>query len=318
MSEDGQINTTLSDHIFTIEVDRKQKMNSFTPAMFDDLSSAFAELEANDDAWVGVLIFKGKHTTAGLDLPKFAGSMRDGSRDRDAAADERIDAFSISRRCSKPVVMAVQGVCFTIGIEMMLGLDIVVAADDTRFAQLEPKRGLAVFGGAHVRYVQRAGWGNAMYHLLRADEFDAARARELGMVQEVVPVGQQIDRAHELAQEIAACAPLRCGRSNALPACIWNPVNAPLSMRSPTCAPEPPIATTSQRVSHRSPSAGLRCSKADDRLALACARRFNRRIPRPDLLRPQRVVGPLRFCAGTRTGCGVRLRQRLCRLLRRA
>lgn len=44
-----------------------------------------------------------------------------------------------------------------------------MAAEDARFAQLEPRRGLAVFGGAHVRYVQRAGWGNAMYHLLRAD-----------------------------------------------------------------------------------------------------------------------------------------------------
>ena len=51
-----------------------------------------------------------------------------------------------------------------------------MAAEDPRFAQLEPRRGLAVFGGAHVRYVQRAGWGNAMYHLLRADEFDAQRA----------------------------------------------------------------------------------------------------------------------------------------------
>ena len=90
--------------------------------------------------------------------------------------------------------MAVQGICFTIDIEMMLGVDIVIAADNTRFAQLEPKRGLAVFGGAHVRYVQRAGWGNAMYHLLRADEFDADRAKELGFVQEVVPVGEQIER----------------------------------------------------------------------------------------------------------------------------
>ena len=45
---------------------------------------------------------------------------------------------------------------------MMLAADIVVAADDCRFCQMEPRRGLAVFGGAHVRYVERAGWGNAM------------------------------------------------------------------------------------------------------------------------------------------------------------
>ena len=115
-----------------------------------------------------------------------------------ATRTARVDAFGMGRRVGKPLVMAVQGITFTIGIEMMLAADIVVAADDCRFCQMEPKRGLAVFGGAHVRYVERAGWGNAMYHLLRADEFGAARARELGFVQEVVPAGEQVaasDRA---------------------------------------------------------------------------------------------------------------------------
>ncbi len=56
--------------------------------------------------------------------------------------------------------------------------------------------------------MQRAGWGNAMYHLLRADEFDAQRALTLGMVQEVVPVGEQGARAEAIALEIAACAPI--------------------------------------------------------------------------------------------------------------
>jgi len=204
--ENGTVTTSLKDHILTIHIDRAAKMNGFTPEMFDELADAMTTLENDDEAWVGVITFAGKHTTAGLDLPRFAGSMRDGNRDE--KADDRVDAFSIRRRCTKPVVMAVQGVCYTIGIEMMLGVDIVVAADDTRFCQLEPRRGLAVFGGAHVRYVQRAGWGNAMYHLLRADEFDAARALQLGMVQEVVPVGEQIGRARELAREICECAPL--------------------------------------------------------------------------------------------------------------
>ena len=153
-----------------------------------------------------MLTFKGKHTTAGLDLSQFAGSLRDGSND--GTSDDRVDAFSMRRRCTKPVVVAMQDVCFTIGIEMMLGFDIVVAADDVRFCQMEPKRGLAVFGGAHVRYIQRAGWGNAMYHLLRADEFGATRALELGLAQEVVAAGTQVAQAHELATEIAQCAPL--------------------------------------------------------------------------------------------------------------
>ena len=208
VGDNGSVTVSQAGHVLTILVDREDKMNGFTPEMFDELSAAITQLESDDNAWVGVLTFAGKHTTAGLDLPRFAGSMRGDESGAQSATDDRVDAFALRRRCNKPIVMAVQGVCYTVGIEMMLGVDIVVAADNTRFCQLEPKRGLAVFGGAHVRYVQRAGWGNAMYHLLRADEFDAARALELGFVQEVVPVGEQIARAQVLAAEICECAPL--------------------------------------------------------------------------------------------------------------
>ena len=100
-----------------------------------------------------------------------------------------------------------QGITFTIGIEIALGGDIVIAADDLRMCQLEPKRGLAPLGGATVRYVQRAGWGNAMYHLLRADEFGADEAYRIGLVQEVVEPGTQRERAVELARELLQCSP---------------------------------------------------------------------------------------------------------------
>ncbi|MEM7273355.1 MAG: crotonase/enoyl-CoA hydratase family protein [Actinomycetota bacterium] len=202
---DGTVNATTTDRILHIVVDRSDKMNGFTPEMMAMLGQHLTTLDEDDELWVGVLTFAGPHTTAGLDLPRFAASMRGEAEGEPHAG---VDPFGMARRCRKPVVMAVQGVTFTIGIEMLLGADIVVAADDCRFAQLEPKRGLAVFGGAHVRYVERAGWGNAMYHLLRADEFGPDRALELGFVQEVVPAGTQVERAMELASEIAACAPL--------------------------------------------------------------------------------------------------------------
>jgi enoyl-CoA hydratase len=203
--DDGTVRSEVEGHILKITVDRAAKLNAFTPEMFEALSDALTRLDGDADLWVGVVGFAGKHTTAGLDLPRFATALADSGA---SAADARVDAFALKRRCRKPVVMAVQGITFTIGIEMLLAADIVVAADDCRFCQMEPKRGLAVFGGAHVRYVERAGWGNAMYHLLRADEFGAARARELGFVQEVVPAGEQWPRALALAAEICALAPL--------------------------------------------------------------------------------------------------------------
>ena len=203
--DNGTVTTERDGHVLLMTVDRQKKMNSFTPEMFDQLSDALGALDRDPDLWVGVLQFAGKHTSAGLDLPRFFGP---GAADRGAPDPDRIDAFSMHRRCSKPVVVAVQGLVLTIAIEMMLGCDVVIAADDCRFRQLEPKRGLAVFGGAHVRYVERAGWGNAMYHLLRADEFDAQRALQLGLVQEVVPAGEQRDRARQIAAEICECAPI--------------------------------------------------------------------------------------------------------------
>ena len=109
---------------------------------------------------------------------------------------------------TKPLVAAVQGICFTLGIELMLAADIVVAADDCRFAQIEVKRGIMPAGGATVRMVERAGWGNAQRYLLTGDEFGAAEALRLGFVQEVVPAGQQKERALELARRIAEQAPL--------------------------------------------------------------------------------------------------------------
>ncbi len=205
---DGEIRTSREERILHIEVDRSDKMNGFTPEMFDALSDALSELDSDPTLWVGLFTFAGPNSTAGLDLPRFAASFQSGERDETAEADDRVDPFALRRRCSKPIVMAVQGVTFTVGIEMMLAADIVVAADDCRFCQMEPRRGLAVFGGGHVRYIERAGWGNAMYHLLRADEFGAERAKEIGFVQEVVPAGSQIDRAREIANEICANAPL--------------------------------------------------------------------------------------------------------------
>ena len=100
---------------------------------------------------------------------------------------------------TKPVVCAVQGICFTLGIELMLSTDIVIAADTCRFAQIEVKRGIMPTGGATVRMVERAGWGNAQRYLLTGDEFGAQEALRLGFVQEVVPAGQEEGRALEIA-----------------------------------------------------------------------------------------------------------------------
>ncbi len=202
--ETGTVTMRVDGHIAIITVENESKMNSYTPAMMGQLSDHLTRLDEDDDLWVGVFCSAGKHTTAGLDMPKFFGPDAQG----DGVPDGQVDPFGLKRRCTKPLIAVVQGITYTVGIEMMLAADIVVAADTARFAQLESKRGIAPLGGAHFRYLSRTGWGNAMYHLFRCDEFDAQRALQLGFVQEVVPFGEQFDRAIELAHEICTNAPL--------------------------------------------------------------------------------------------------------------
>jgi len=202
---EGRVTTEVRGRVFLMGLDRTAKLNGLTPKMFDELNAAYNELENNPDLWVGVLFAHGKHTTAGIDLPKFVKVMQEG---RDPFFVEGVDAFGLRKKCLKPVVCAVQGITYTAGVELMLACDIVVAASDCRFSQLEPKRGIMAAGGATFRFVQRCGWGNAMYHLLRADEFGAQEAYRIGLVQEVVEPGRQVERAIEIAEEIARLAPL--------------------------------------------------------------------------------------------------------------
>ena len=205
---DGGVSVERRGEILLVGFDRPEKLNGLTPKMVRELEEAFTTLEEDDALRVGVVFGHGERGfTAGLDLPRWQDSMKEGGRDR--GAGRRVDPFGLGpRRCTKPVVCAVHGITYTAGIELMLGCDIVVAADDCRFSQLEPRRGIMATGGATFRFVERGGWGNAMYHLLVVDEFDAHEARRCGLVQEVVPAGTQLERALELAGRIAALAPL--------------------------------------------------------------------------------------------------------------
>jgi len=201
---EGRVRSERHGHVLKIVIDNPAKKNAFVPAMMAQLAAAMTELDRDPDLWVGVLCAEGDHFTAGLDMPKFFGPGAEPS----AIPDDHVDPFGLRNQGRKPLVTAVQGICFTVGIEIALAGDIVVAADDARFCQMEARRGIAPLGGAHFRYITRAGWGNAMYHLMLCDEFGAAEAHRIGLVQEVVPAGAQVERAMQIAALIAANAPL--------------------------------------------------------------------------------------------------------------
>lgn len=205
---EGSIDTEVLGHVLLIGINRPSKRNGFTPKMFRELAEAYTRLDDDPSLRVGVLCAAGDHFTAGLDLPACAPLMRAGKK---AVPEGLVEPHDLGlpgyRRRTKPMVVAVKGITFTVGIELMLGADIVVAADSCRFSQLEVKRCIMPTGGATLRMAERAGLGNAMLHLLTGDEFDSAEAYRLNFVQKVVPVGQEAEAAIRIAQSIAEQAP---------------------------------------------------------------------------------------------------------------
>ena len=186
-------------------LDRAAKRNAFDLALWNELCLAYAELDRDPALRVGVLHAHGDHFTGGLDLPQWAPVFASGAFQ---IPEGGLDPLGLTSRVTKPVICAVQGICLTIGIELMLATDIRIAASSTRFGQIEIKRGIYPVGGATLRFPREVGWANAMRWLLTGDEFDAAEALRIGLVQEVVAPGEQLARATQLAEVIAEQAPL--------------------------------------------------------------------------------------------------------------
>lgn len=203
---DGEIRTAKDGHVFIIEIDRVQKRNAFTPQMLTAISEAYDVYEDDSELWCALVCAKGDHFSAGLDLMAMAPVFNQGGN---PMAETSVNPWGTGGRPrTKPVVVAVQGTCLTLGIELILASDVAVAADNTAFAQIEVKRGIFPFGGATTRFHARCGWGNAMRWILTGDKFDAAEAHRMGLVQEVAPAGQERERALAIAKTIAAQAPL--------------------------------------------------------------------------------------------------------------
>jgi enoyl-CoA hydratase/carnithine racemase len=205
-TSNGRVSREKRGHIMLIGLDRASKRNAFDLSMLDDMCLAYGEFERDNEARVALVFAHGEHFTAGLDLANVAAQFAAGWQIPQGGCDPW-GVFG-GPRVSKPVIVAAQGYCYTIGIELMLASDINLCASITRFAQMEVLRGIFPFGGATLRMHQAAGWGNAMRWLLTGDEFDAHEAYRLCLVQEVAASEELLPKALWLAERIAAQAPL--------------------------------------------------------------------------------------------------------------
>jgi enoyl-CoA hydratase len=203
----AHIETDVDEHILLIRINRAKKYNALSPEMYHDLGKALFRLNTEPQLRVAVLYAEGKHFTAGVELEKWAPIF--GSGNAFPVANGEIDPFGlIGEHHRKPVVIAVQGYCFTWGVEVLLNTEIRVAAKDTQFQMLEVQRGLYPCGGATLRLPREVGWGNAHKVLLTGNRWSGEEAHSWGMVQELVEPGEQFAKAFEIAGQVAAAAPL--------------------------------------------------------------------------------------------------------------
>ena len=205
-TEPTRITLERTDHSLVIGLNRPEKRNAADTAMLAELALAYGELDRDPDLRVGVVFAHGDHFTAGLDLADVGPVMaKTGGL---PVPNGGLDPWGISTpQVRKPVVMAIQGICFTLGVELALASDVIVASRDAQFAQLEVARGILPFGGGTTRMPRIAGWSNAMRMLLTADTLGAEDAYRMGIVTELVE-SAPLERAMEIATRIAAQAPL--------------------------------------------------------------------------------------------------------------
>jgi enoyl-CoA hydratase len=193
--------------VLLIGIDRSEAQNRFDAPMLIGLGKAYHRLDHEDELRAAVLYGVGRDFSLGIDREAFAAAQASGQLPpKDPDYINPVGLKPPYR--SKPVVIAVHGGTKYLGHELFLASDMRVAANDTVFSQGEVGRGVFPGGGATVRFAREAGWGNAMRYMLTGDEWGAAEAYRLGLVQEVTAPGKELNRALDLANKIAAAAPL--------------------------------------------------------------------------------------------------------------
>jgi enoyl-CoA hydratase len=184
-----------------VTIDRPERRNAINLSVAQHLAAAFDELDDSPDLRVAVLRGAGDTFSAGADL-------RAAARGERSYVPGRGFAGLAERPPAKPLIAAVEGWALGGGFEIVLACDLVVAGAGARFGLPEVRRGLVAGGGGALRLPQRLPRAIAMEILLGGEPIGAHRAADLGLVNRVVPDGQALAAARELAGVVALGAPL--------------------------------------------------------------------------------------------------------------
>ncbi len=193
--------TEVSDGVGVITINRPEARNAVNGAVARGIAAAVDELDGQADVSVLVLTGAGGTFSAGMDLKGFLAG--------DAPVVEgRGFGGIVERPPAKPVIAAVEGYALAGGFELALACDLVVASEAARFGLPEVRRGLVAAAGGLLRLPQRIPYHLAMEIALTGEHYPASRLAEAGLVNQVVPEGQALAGAIELARRVALGAPL--------------------------------------------------------------------------------------------------------------
>jgi enoyl-CoA hydratase len=208
--------------VATLWLDRPEKLNALHRPLWHAVPAAVAALDADPEVRVIVLGGRGRAFCAGIDLLDHAPSMSSGgslSGQGDSPASRRRALYDDIRRyqhtascfagINKPVIAAVHGLCLGAGMDLITACDIRLASADATFSVRETKIAMVADIGTLQRLPRVIGDGPARELIFTGRDIDAARAREIGLVNEVLPdQAALVERASALAREIAANSPL--------------------------------------------------------------------------------------------------------------
>lgn len=188
-------------HIMIITINRPQARNAINLATALGLERAIDAYEADPQARIAILTGAGGYFSAGMDLKAAA-------RGEVPVTEKRGILGIVSQPPRKPLIAAVEGPALAGGCELALAADLIVAASDSTFGIPEVKRGLVAVGGGVLRLSQRLPRAIAMELSLTGDPITAARAAQIGLINQVAEPGKALDAALELAARVAVNAPL--------------------------------------------------------------------------------------------------------------
>ncbi|MBA3280940.1 MAG: crotonase/enoyl-CoA hydratase family protein [Acidimicrobiia bacterium] len=209
MAEAEHLIVERAGHILTVTLNRPEAKNAFSPRMLVAAADAWKLLDTDPELRVGILTGAGGDFCSGMDLKALAAGIDPDDQAR-MADDPDLHWKALLRhfRPSKPIIAAVEGYSVAGGTEILQATEIRVAGESAQFGVAEVRRGLFPLGGSTVRLQRQIAFTNAADLLLTGRLISASEAKDIGLIGHVVPDGQALVKARELADQIASNGPI--------------------------------------------------------------------------------------------------------------